>query len=616
MAFDDRGDVVGSADPAGGEGAWSAAHVAGASPSLPLGALDSISCPSASLCVAGGHGGVYVSTDPTGGADAWSLARPSGALGVADVTCPSVSFCAGTDASGHVVTSSDPSGGTAAWSVASVLPAGAGPSFLSCPSASLCVAESANGDLAASTDPAGGASSWQQTQTGYTITGLTCPSASLCVALTSGGSFLVSPDPAAGAATWHLERPYENAVQNVVCPSESLCLAFDDAGNAFGSVDPAAGNGSWTVPAGSLDPPKCPQSTCTYGQQSVACPTASSCVLVDHFGNVFTSDSPADGASWRSVFTDAGNSVSALSCPSALLCVGLDDFGRLLTSTDPLLPAPSWKVSGSGGLSGVECASTSLCLSWTSDPFRPGSVLWVSTAPGRGGGSWKRATLLPRRHSSGAFITATACASPALCVAATTSGALLTAHPANRRLAWTPVAVDPGDDESAISCPSLSLCVIVTSHGKVLSSSRPGDARVRWRVTSLETPGASTAFGGLVGVSCPSTGLCVVLDAAGNVFTSTDPTGGRSSWQHTFLARLGYVTGFPPVAPVLSCGSASSCVIADGRGAVLTSTGPIQGASSWELTGVDPGIPITSLSCHPTWCLAGDGAGRTVVGGS
>jgi hypothetical protein len=55
------------------------------------------------------------------------------------ISCPTVSLCVATDASGDVVTSTDPTGGAAAWKVTNV----DGSSYLSaisCPTTSLCVA--------------------------------------------------------------------------------------------------------------------------------------------------------------------------------------------------------------------------------------------------------------------------------------------------------------------------------------------------------------------------------------------------------------------------------------------------------------------------------------------
>ena len=75
--------------------------------------LDALSCPSASLCVAGSGDGLLVSTSPAGGTAAWKLVvRPPTAVNelpqVLGVSCPSVSFCAAVTAHGDLLTSTNP----------------------------------------------------------------------------------------------------------------------------------------------------------------------------------------------------------------------------------------------------------------------------------------------------------------------------------------------------------------------------------------------------------------------------------------------------------------------------------------------------------------------------
>jgi len=62
-----------------------------------VGAINAISCPSLSLCVAVDDiGDVMVSSQPTGGVRSWSIvAQNFGQF--AGVSCPSPSFCAAVD---------------------------------------------------------------------------------------------------------------------------------------------------------------------------------------------------------------------------------------------------------------------------------------------------------------------------------------------------------------------------------------------------------------------------------------------------------------------------------------------------------------------------------------
>src|SRR4051812_9183625 len=76
-------------------------------------ALTSVSCPSASLCVAmdsANPSNVLTSTNPTGGATAWT-ADPIGVSGfssIGAVSCPATTLCVAVDGAGIVYWSTDP----------------------------------------------------------------------------------------------------------------------------------------------------------------------------------------------------------------------------------------------------------------------------------------------------------------------------------------------------------------------------------------------------------------------------------------------------------------------------------------------------------------------------
>jgi hypothetical protein len=81
-----------------------------------LGALTAMSCPSASLCVAGDAvGNILTSSDPAGGPDAWSIAMADPGQGIVGVSCPSVSMCVAADFAGNILVSTDPTGGQSGW---------------------------------------------------------------------------------------------------------------------------------------------------------------------------------------------------------------------------------------------------------------------------------------------------------------------------------------------------------------------------------------------------------------------------------------------------------------------------------------------------------------------
>jgi hypothetical protein len=185
--------ILTSTDPTGSASAWTYT-------TLPLPVvygehgewLNGISCPSTQLCV--GAFGVpptlgtamsvmFTSTDPTGGASAWTEADLSQAS-VSDLSCPTVSLCiaGGTyqNLSADVqLTSTDPTN-PADWQAAdSAHPLNG----IACPTASECFAfPTAGNQMLTSTDPDGGPSAWKESAGPAEYSTVSCPATTLCVA--------------------------------------------------------------------------------------------------------------------------------------------------------------------------------------------------------------------------------------------------------------------------------------------------------------------------------------------------------------------------------------------------------------------------------------------------
>lgn len=307
-----------------------------------------ISCPSASLCVAGGSDNTVLSSaDPTGGASAWNIAHPEGSV------APPPELEAGA-------ARLPPS--------ASALYPGSAIRGVSCPSAGLCVGVSFQGNIFTSTEPLGGSGAWQVAATGpekaphIHMTGVSCASASLCVAVAYAGKILVSTDPAGGGGTWALSQlPEPFDLRGVSCASASLCVAVDNEGNILVSTDPAAGAASWQVaraPAGASS------------LNGVSCPTASFCVS-GNSGKILTSTNPAAGT-WQAASAGTGLPITAVSCPSEDACAAVDDNADALVSTDPtggagawpfqnVIPASEAAGGGPNGTFGISCPTVSFC---------------------------------------------------------------------------------------------------------------------------------------------------------------------------------------------------------------------------------------------------------------
>ena len=68
--------------------------------------------------------------------------------------------------------------------------------------------------------------------------------------------------------------------------------------------------------------------------QTVACPSASFCVLADDAGSVETSTNPAGAAgAWLSQSVAPKDSIESIACPAARLCIAVTHKGRVIVGT-------------------------------------------------------------------------------------------------------------------------------------------------------------------------------------------------------------------------------------------------------------------------------------------
>jgi hypothetical protein len=341
-----------------GSGGVSAAHLIS---TVPAGTnsspLDSISCPSASLCVAvdsAGH--LFTSTDPTGGASAWTKTSVPGLIAV---TCPSVSLCVGVTqaipALGGTVsviyTSTDPTGGASAWN-AGYTANGVNSAFsnVACASVSLCVATSDSGDVVTSTNPAGGATAWTAANVDGTaeLPGISCPSVSLCVATDENGNVITSTNPTGGASAWQSVNAVTGAAvgpQSLSCPSSTLCVGLGPYDDVFTSVNPTAA-GSWTPTATGL------------ALNAIACPSTSLCLAVGGEGALDVSTDPAASSGWIPYQIDNNNDLHSIACASITLCVAGDAVGNVVSSSSPTGGATAWTPAL---IDGDPCSAETAC---------------------------------------------------------------------------------------------------------------------------------------------------------------------------------------------------------------------------------------------------------------
>ncbi len=203
---------------------------------LPVGFRASASCPTSSLCLIGGSGGIiYSSRDPLSRSARWSAfnlntAIPGYDSGIDSLTCPSKDLCLAGGSPGVMYWTRDPGADPPTWQAA--IEADSPIDALSCPSAGFCVAGTSHGRLLWSTDPASLDPLWRSRELRgkEPISSLSCPSTSSCTLGSAGGPLIWSPKQGPDGALSHMKHPDPSEATSLACPSVRLCLEIDFEG--------------------------------------------------------------------------------------------------------------------------------------------------------------------------------------------------------------------------------------------------------------------------------------------------------------------------------------------------------------------------------------------------
>ncbi len=282
VAGDESGDILTSVKPS--KSTWTAAAKVDSD-----GPITGVSCPTTTFCGAVDQSGGFIySTTPTLGAKHWShpmridatAAVGGGYAGLVSISCPSASLCVALDnaSSSNVLYSTDPTGGKAAWkSVGLEGPA----TSVDCPSTTLCVAVGT--ERYVSVDPSV-STSWKAATalTGGVYQSVDCVGTTLCIGVgfgnTSPGFESATRTP---TGTWStvfnvVTNPpaIATTLLDTVGCTRGTCVALDGADNAYTSN--AAARGLWSGPTAIR-----PKTASQFN--AVAC-TSGVCVVVDSAG--------------------------------------------------------------------------------------------------------------------------------------------------------------------------------------------------------------------------------------------------------------------------------------------------------------------------------------------
>jgi hypothetical protein len=326
------------------------------------GLLNSVSCVSASQCVAVGNSGSSASSIDSWDGTSWSVTSPTPSVNSNElngVSCAGTVFCVavGNYVQGSEVASLIESWDGASWSVAASPSPSSVENLLrsvSCVDATDCTAVGTYGSVA-STDTL--IESW------------------------NGSTWTVVPSPNPGST--------DNELDGVSCTGPGNCVAVGSYNN--GSIAQVLVE-TWNGISWSLDTAADPAAN-EVQLSSVSCVSATACTAVGSYGGPSSLETLVeswDGTTWTVVpspnpVTGTGSALAGVSCASPSSCVAVGSYGTptgTTTTTSPITTSPamsedtlieswdgtSWSVDSSpdpsqtiNQLDGVDCPTLDDC---------------------------------------------------------------------------------------------------------------------------------------------------------------------------------------------------------------------------------------------------------------
>jgi hypothetical protein len=280
------------------------------------GKVTSVSCPSASYCVAVGGNGTIMSYNGV----AWSTALTSDD-DLTSVSCTSDSYCAavGYNSAGNIFSYH---GGS--WSAPQPLDTDHKLHSISCATTTFCeVGAAVNVFTVDGTSEAGDTidAGNNGTEAGYGLPSMSCTSATFCATIDGlGNAFILN------GSVWSTPESIDSTVQldSVSCVSVGFCVAVDSKGNAF-----TYNGAGWSAPQ-DID--------ANTALESVSCPSTGFCVAIDANGDALT----FNGTAWSAPSSiDPGQRLAAVSCPTTSYCMAVDAHGNYVVARVPPPGAPA-----------------------------------------------------------------------------------------------------------------------------------------------------------------------------------------------------------------------------------------------------------------------------------
>jgi hypothetical protein len=236
--------ILTSTNPTGPKSAWTSTNIQPAATGTKAdGKIDSLSCSSATLCVAGMNewvnadgGGTYLNlattSNPTGGTSAWKVVKGPGDY-LTSLSCGPGGICAGGDEYGTILATPNAGAGATSWKQVGLVPATL--DSQTCASAKLCIGVLDSAEPVASVSPAQN-KSWvrEKLAKGHYMSIVACAGATFCVATGFDKNqpvMLTSTNPTSGPSWTPTPLHIGNGrLTGLQCRSNSFCVAVGQGG--------------------------------------------------------------------------------------------------------------------------------------------------------------------------------------------------------------------------------------------------------------------------------------------------------------------------------------------------------------------------------------------------
>jgi hypothetical protein len=392
----------------------------------------------------------------------------------------------------------------------------------------------------------------------------------------------------------------DNVLEAVSCTPGSFCVAVGYYYNAHHVLQslvttPLGPNKTWSIP-----PSANPGANGSI-LNGISCTTSTDCIAVGAAYNGSATKTLAEdtnGKAWLAVPSPspgvASNFLTGASCASAAVCEAVGGSGKeaavnqtLVLAGSPLLPGPPVKVLSVAG----DAAATVFFLKPGYHGFSPivsYTIAATDTTTAANGGQTATGTSSPitvTGLTNGDNYTFTMSATNSA-GGGPPSGSSAAVTP--RALSWaSPKSVDPGHALASVSCASKSFCAAVDGAGNV----------VMYNGTSWTAPAQIDTGTALTGVTCRSASFCMAVDQAGNALVYNG-----TSWSAPQAVDAGH--SFTSV----SCANRAFCAAVDSSGGVL-----IWHGKAWAARVIlDPSsVALNAVSCPVlSFCIAVDNNGN------